>query len=182
MRSNTSRTKKIPLRYPVRALLGANEETGMADVEYYLANYTAPLFCFSPDADFPLVNGEKGIFHGTLRLARRPGEILDIHGGVAPNAIPQKAEALVKAETDMWTGRVTAEPAGEGLWKLTAEGVAGHASMPEGTVNAIGVLVDYLLENRVAAGGKRPRFRAAGEAAPRLGRQRPRRAGGRRPV
>ena len=39
--------KGIALRYPVRALLGANEETGMKDVEYYLANYPAPLFCFS---------------------------------------------------------------------------------------------------------------------------------------
>ena len=144
--------KGIPLRYPVRALLGANEETGMADVTYYLENYPAPLFCFSPDADFPLVNGEKGIFHGTLRSRVPLDKILDIHGGVAANAIPQKAEALVRAETLRSEGRVTAEPAGEGLWKLTAEGVAGHASMPEGTVNAIGVLVDYLLANGVCRG------------------------------
>ncbi len=144
--------KKIPLRYPIRALLGANEETGMADVEYYLANYTPPIFCFSPDADFPLVNGEKGIFHGALRAKVARENIVDIHGGVAVNAIPQKAEALVKAESLASSGRVTAEKAGENLWKLTAEGVAGHASMPEGTVNAIGVLVDYLLENRVCRG------------------------------
>ena len=39
----------LKLRYPVRALLGANEETGMRDIEHYLANYPAPLFCFSPD-------------------------------------------------------------------------------------------------------------------------------------
>ncbi|MBR4550026.1 MAG: Sapep family Mn(2+)-dependent dipeptidase [Oscillospiraceae bacterium] len=144
--------KNVPLRYPVRALLGANEETGMADVEYYLANYRAPLFCFSPDADFPLVNGEKGIYHGTLRARVPLDRIVDIRGGVAPNAIPQKAEATVKAASLRSEGRVTAEPAGEGLWKLTAEGVAGHASMPEGTVNAIGELVDYLLKNRVCTG------------------------------
>ena len=47
----------MPLRYPVRALLGINEENHMADLDYYLANYKAPLFCFSPDADFPLCNG-----------------------------------------------------------------------------------------------------------------------------
>ena len=46
--------RKIPLRYPVRALLGVNEEIGMKDVEYYLENFPAPLFCFSPDADFLL--------------------------------------------------------------------------------------------------------------------------------
>ena len=144
--------KEIPLRYPIRALLGANEETGMADVTYYLENYPVPVFCFSPDADFPLVNGEKGIFHGTLRSRVALDKIVDIHGGVAANAIPQKAEALVKAAQLRSAGRVTAEPAGEGLWKLTAEGVAGHASMPAGTVNAIGVLVDYLLENKVCSG------------------------------
>ena len=144
--------KQIPLRYPIRALLGANEETGMEDVEYYLANYPAPLFCFSPDADFPLCNGEKGIYHGRI-VARVPlDKIVEIHGGVATNVIPQKAEALVKAEALASTERVTAEPAGEGLWKLTAQGVGGHASMPAGTVNAIGVLVDYLLENRVCTG------------------------------
>ena len=146
--------KEIPLRYPIRALLGANEETGMADVTYYLENYPAPVFCFSPDADFPLVNGEKGIFHGTLRSRVALDKIVDIHGGVAANAIPQKAEALVKAEALCSEGRVTAEPVGEGLWKLTAEGVAGHASMPEGTVNAIGVLVDYLLANKVCSGNE----------------------------
>ena len=150
--------KQIPLRYPIRALLGANEETGMADVEYYLANYTAPIFCFSPDADFPLVNGEKGIFHGALRAKVALENIVDIRGGVAVNAIPQKAEALVKAESLASSGRVTAEKAGEGLWKLTAEGVAGHASMPEGTVNAIGVLVDYLLENQVCRGEEKQLF------------------------
>ena len=39
------------LRYPVRALLGANEETGMADVDYYAAHFEMPAFCFTPDAE-----------------------------------------------------------------------------------------------------------------------------------
>lgn len=144
--------KRIPLRYPIRALLGANEETGMADVTHYLENYPAPIFCFSPDADFPLVNGEKGIFHGQIRAHVGLDRIVDIHGGVAPNVIPQKAEATVKAERLVSTDRVSAEKLGEGLWKLQAQGVGGHASMPKGTVNAIGVLVDYLLENHVCVG------------------------------
>ena len=144
--------KNIPLRYPIRALLGANEETGMADVEYYLENYPAPIFCFSPDANFPLCNGEKGIYHGRIVSNVPLEKIVEIRGGVAPNVIPQKAEALVRAASLASSGRVTAESAGEGLWKLTAQGIGGHASLPEGTVNAIGVLVDYLLENGVCAG------------------------------
>ena len=142
--------KGIALRYPVRALLGANEETGMKDVEYYLANYPAPLFCFSPDANFPLCNGEKGIYHGRMISKLPMVNVVDIKGGFAANAVPDKAEAWVKAEALESAGRVEAVKEGE-LWHLTATGVGGHASLPEGTVNAIGVLVDYILDNGIAA-------------------------------
>ncbi len=139
----------VPLRYPVRALLGANEETGMGDLSYYLAHYPAPVFCFSPDATFPLCNGEKGIYHGRM-ISRLPlGDILDIHGGVAPNVIPDKAEATVRAEKLANGEFVTAEETAPGVWHLLAAGKGGHASLPKGTRNAIGVLVDYLLENKV---------------------------------
>ena len=37
----------VSLRYPIRALVGDNEETHMHDVDYYLANYPAPVFCFT---------------------------------------------------------------------------------------------------------------------------------------
>lgn len=142
--------KSIPLRYPVRALLGANEETGMRDVVYYLENYPAPLFCFSPDANFPLCNGEKGIYHGRIIANHGLENIVDIKGGLAPNAIPDKAEAWVKSAKNLEnTQRVTAVKEGE-VWHLTAAGVGGHASMPNGTVNAIGVLVSYILDNALA--------------------------------
>ena len=141
---------QIPLRYPVRALLGANEETGMGDVEYYLANYKAPLFCFSPDANFPLCNGEKGIYHGRM-IAKVPLEnIVDIKGGFVSNAIPDKAEAWIRAEKVEPAPGVTVEREADGLWHLTAAGIGGHASLPEGTVNAIGVLVNAILDQKLA--------------------------------
>ena len=141
--------RNVPLRYPVRALLGANEETGMGDLEYYLANYPAPLFCFSPDANFPLCNGEKGIYHGRIVSKLPLGDILDIHGGVAPNVIPDKAEAVVRAGKLANGEYVDAEEVSPGVWHLLAHGKGGHASLPKGTRNAIGVLVDYLLANEV---------------------------------
>ena len=148
----------IPLRYPIRALLGVNEETGMGDVEYYLSNYPAPAFCFSPDANFPLCNGEKGISHGKLFSDIKLDRIVDIHGGFAPNAIPDKAQATVRA-----IGLPSAEGIelcedGE-LTTITAYGIGGHASMPEGTVNAIGVLTDYLLDAGIVRGDEGEFFR-----------------------
>ena len=153
------RDSGLPLRYPVRALLGSNEETGMGDLEHYNANYPAPLFCFSPDADFPLIHGEKGIFHGRLISRHTPVNVLEMTGGVAPNAVPAKASALVRAEALQSTDAVSVEELEPGLWKLSSVGVSGHASMPEGTVNAIGRIVDYLLENGIPAEGELPYFR-----------------------
>ena len=149
----------LPLRYPVRALLGSNEETGMGDLEHYTANYPAPLFCFSPDADFPLIHGEKGIYHARLISRHTPVNVLELTGGVAPNAVPAKASALVRAEALSGTDAVSAEQLEPGLWKLSAVGISGHASMPEGTVNAIGRIVDYLLDNNIPAAEELPYFR-----------------------
>ena len=84
-----------PLRYPIRALAGTNEETGMGDVEYYLGHHKAPAFCFTPDAEFPVCNGEKGHFHGKLVSPVCNGMILEFEGGVANNAVPDRASALV---------------------------------------------------------------------------------------
>ena len=65
----------VSLRYPIRALVGDNEETHMHDVDYYLANYPAPVFCFTPDAEFPVCNGEKGHFDGKLVSLRFEDEL-----------------------------------------------------------------------------------------------------------
>ncbi len=148
----------IPLRYEIRALLGANEETGMEDVEYYLKNYPAPAFCFSPDANFPLINGEKGISQGHLRSANRFTHICSISGGVAANVIPDKAEAVVIAKELKPQDGITLEKQGEN-WHITASGKGGHASMPEGTKNAIGVLIRYLLDSGVADEQEAPYLR-----------------------
>ncbi|MBR4393498.1 MAG: Sapep family Mn(2+)-dependent dipeptidase [Oscillospiraceae bacterium] len=151
--------QNVPLRYPIRALLGTDEERGMSDLEYYLAHYEAPLFCFSPDADFPLCNGEKGIYHGHMTSNHPFGNVLSIQGGVAPNAVPAKAEATVRAILLPNTGSVTAEEIEPGIWHLTAVGISGHASVPEGTVNAIRVLTDYMMENRIPDENELPFFR-----------------------
>ena len=145
------KNRGVPLRYPLRALFGTDEETGMTDVEYYLTHYPAPAFCFTPDADFPLCNGEKG--HYTAALLSpviQDGDILAVEGGFAPNAIPATARATVRLRGKSWqpAANVAAEIEGDTA-HLTAAGISGHASLPEGTVNAIGVLVDALLKNGI---------------------------------
>ena len=138
----------VSLRYPIRALVGDNEETHMHDVDYYLANYPAPVFCFTPDAEFPVCNGEKGHFDGKLVSPVCNGVIKDFEGGVATNAVPDRASALVTTDITKLRNapNITLEPEGEGV-RIRGWGKSGHAAMPEGTVNAIGLVVNYLLDN-----------------------------------
>ena len=136
------------LRYPIRALAGTNEETHMQDVDYYLKNYPAPAFCFTPDAEFPVCNGEKGQFGAKIVSPVCNGVIVEIEGGVANNAVPDRASALVRTDISKLKNapNITLEPEGDGV-RIRGWGKSGHAAMPQGTVNAIGLVVNYLLDN-----------------------------------
>ena len=142
----------VKLKYPVRALLGTNEETNMHDVDYYAAHYPMPAFCFTPDAEFPVCNGEKGGFNGEIGSPRlENGVILDFQGGVARNAVPDRAFCTVRVAPDAieCTEGVTKEAGENGATVLRGQGKSGHAAMPAGTVNAISLLVDCLLHNHI---------------------------------
>lgn len=140
----------LPHRYTLRVLLGCNEESGMEDVDRYIEREGDPLFCFTPDSDFPLCNGEKGVFSGDFISGELLGNILDFEAGAAGNMVPDAAICLLKnAPEDLaGTGDVLVQPEGERV-RLLAKGICGHAAKPEGTCNAIGVLVDYLLEKKL---------------------------------
>ena len=140
----------VSLRYPIRALVGDNEETHMRDVDYYLEHYKAPVFCFTPDAEFPVCNGEKGQFNGKLVSPVCNGEIKEFVGGVANNAVPDRASALVETDITKLSNapNITLEPEGNGV-RIRGWGKSGHAAMPEGTVNAISLIVDCLLKSGV---------------------------------
>ena len=141
------------LPYTLRLLFGTDEETGMEDVEWYLEHHDAPAFLFTPDGEFPVGYGEKGGYGGDVISAPVSGNLMEFEGGVAGNVVPDKASALVKADISVLssTERVTVEPAGNGLVRITGHGVGGHASMPQGTVNAIALVVEYLLQNRLCS-------------------------------
>ena len=140
------------LRHTVRFIFGCNEESGMDELPYYLAHHEAPDFLFTPDAEFPLASGEKGLFGVTLSKELADGALVEFSGGTASNAVPGLASAVVRADAAALPAadRIAIEPAGEGLARVMATGIPGHASLPEGTVNAIGVLARYLASAGVA--------------------------------
>lgn len=144
-----------PLPYTLRCIIGTNEETGMRDVEHYLAHNPQPRFCFTPDACFPAICGEKGRVYAELvsSVAGEDSRILSLSGGEASNAVVGLAEALVVATADEISARdgIEVTPAGTDergrmLLRIVASGQGGHAAMPEGTCSAVGILCEALLE------------------------------------
>ena len=145
------------LPYTIRCIIGNNEETEMADVEWYLERYPQPEFLFSPDADFPLICGEKGGYSATIRSGKVSDVIVDFCGGTVGNAVAGEATALVRADSAALPAaeRITVEAVEGGLARISAEGIGAHASTPAGSINAIGLLVDYLLENGLFSEGEK---------------------------
>ena len=123
----------------------------MADVDWYLEHFDAPAFCFTPDADYPLICGEKGVHHGLFssKPGLAGGALVEISGGTVPNAIPGRAEAVVAVGAEALSAAegIALETLGNGLTRIVATGKGGHASLPAGTKNAIDMLVGYLAAN-----------------------------------
>ena len=144
--------------YTIRMLIGANEETQMADVKKYLSYYTDPAFVITPDAEFPVCYGEKGVINIWLTSKKiEEGYIGSIEGGTAINAIPGFASAVVLVETKKCPHASNIEilDLGDGTTRIRAIGKSAHASTPELGINAIGILIDYLLQNNLCNSDER---------------------------
>ncbi len=146
-----------PNPYTIRVIIGNNEETEMRDVDWYLEHFDQPAFLFTPDADFPLICGEKGGYSATVRSGAISDVIVDFDGGTVGNAVAGEATVLVRADASALppAERIDVEDAGEGRARLTAHGIGCHAAFPEGSINAIGLLVDYLLEHDLCSADER---------------------------
>lgn len=97
----------LPLKRRIRILFGTNEETGSADMAYYREHGgEIPVSGFTPDGEYPLINGEKGIINAVFTAALNAaetagdgvcgaGEVLlrSISGGTAFNIVPGHAKA-----------------------------------------------------------------------------------------
>ena len=107
------------------------------------------------DADpytVPVCNGEKGGFNGEIVSPRFENSIITaFEGGVAHNAVPDRAACTVQVAAGALVPceGVTFEAGEGGATVIRGWGKSGHAAMPEGTVNAIGLIVDCLLKSGV---------------------------------
>ena len=159
----------IPLKHAVRLILGCDEETGMTDMRHYASKIKMPDYGFSPDAEFPVINIEKG--HVNLRLNGQSEKedtgdkrVLSLNAGERANVVPGTASAVIQVKDEKAfleairsivneTGfELSAQKTGEGAYTLIAKGLGSHASMPELGKNAAGMLLIAL--SKLGIGGQ----------------------------
>lgn len=142
----------VPLKSNLMVYFGCNEERGMKDIERFVREHPMPDYSMVPDLFFPVCYGEKGSLKLTLQARTGFRRITKLAAGRAENLIPARAEAVIRYGEELWE-EVSARTAvrndmeafrdGDGI-AVTAMGSGGHSAMPEGTVDAIWVLLDFL--------------------------------------
>lgn len=158
---------KVPLQRRVRLIFGTNEESGWRGIKHYCSHEEMPTMAFVPDAQYPVINVEKGIAHlrfihpgGSARSASQGGNVLrvlELYGGHRANMIPgtctclltgdantlEQAAKIARTLEDNPYPKVQASLEGRTL-ALTVTGLAGHGSVPESGINAVAHMVQVL--------------------------------------
>ena len=79
-------------------MFGTDEETYSSDVKEYQKCYEEPRFVMTPDSDFPVPYGEKGIVRFTVSQKISNGQFVSIKAGETNNAVAGKAIAVIKTD------------------------------------------------------------------------------------
>lgn len=163
----------LKLSKKVRFIIGTDEESDWQCMDHYFSLNPQPLYGFSPDANFPIINGEKGNVSVYLSQAANSDlsgrRLISFQSGLRENMVPQDAEAhLSVLEGDEWgqmsekyeyylreeglDGQV--EKVGE-EWVFHLVGKASHGAQPEKGKNAGTYLANYLAQVDIQANGKK---------------------------
>lgn len=147
---------QLPLNRRVRIMFGLNEETGCSCVQHYVTSgHELPVCGFTPDAQYPIINGEKGIV--TCKYRRKLEQqgdirILSVKGGIASNVVPDYAQAVITLSKTKAAHILQLAEKEQGIeieekddsLIIKAFGVSAHGSTPEKGKNAISHLLLFL--------------------------------------
>lgn len=142
----------IPFESSYLAYFGGSEETGMQDLQNYVANEKMPDLCLVPDNSYPVCVGEKGIMRFIARPKCNFEQIKTFDGGIAVNAVIgthiseiSADEALFEEIKEKISGNSSFDVKYEnGIITLTSYGKSSHAAMPEGSQNAAVMAAELL--------------------------------------
>lgn len=153
---------KLILSKKVRIIFGTNEESGSKELKYYLEREKPPIAGFTPDAEYPIINGEKGItifdFVKDLKVKSQGDFIIKyIKGGQKANMVPDYCEAGIKTDFKSSLVESCEQFAERTNYNFKIEekndmvivksyGVSAHGSLPQLGKNAIMQLFAFLGE------------------------------------
>ena len=132
----------------IRLIMGCDEESGSRCLERYFEKEEKPRIGFSPDAEFPLINGEKGMISYDVFV--KDELIKSFDSGDRYNMVPSYAEMELEADYSEAFLKYLKENNYKGSYedgKYKAYGLAAHAMCPEKGLNAAYILFDFLAKN-----------------------------------
>lgn len=93
---------ELPISKKIRFIIGTDEESGWQCMDHYFSVEEEPDFGFSPDANFPIINGEKGnvsIYVNTKADTKGgKNELISFDAGLRENMVPRDATAIFLSE------------------------------------------------------------------------------------
>jgi succinyl-diaminopimelate desuccinylase len=163
----------LPLSKRVRIIIGTDEESDWRCVEHYFKHEEMPTLGFAPDADFPIINAEKGIIDASLLIphhhtnkAASETVLASFTSGLRLNMVPDAAEAVLEGSNieevlasfqDMLrvTDQKGAAEIENGQLILSMHGLSCHAMEPNNGVNAGIKLAEFLSQTELDEAGQR---------------------------
>jgi len=155
----------------IRLILGLDEEVGFTGMEKYFEVMEQPAYGFTPDANFPAINCEKGC--GDFRIAKKLAkvtqgglELRSFTGGTASNMVPSNARVVLRDTTEYKKGKEPADryekikllinqfkdetnykinykSTGKSL-EITTQGAPAHGARPFDGLNAVSIMCQFL--------------------------------------
>lgn len=157
----------VHLNKRVRMIIGTDEETGFRCVTRYFEKEEMPAIGFAPDADFPLINAEKGIANlvFTSKAKRTNDEqLVSFKAGKRINMVPDLAEAVLRNVDDeiLLNFQTFSEKIGVAGFitkegnevTITLKGKSAHAMEPEKGINAAVYLAKFLKQQQIGGTGQ----------------------------
>lgn len=154
----TLKAMGVKFNKKIRMIFGTDEESNWTGMKRYFEVEPEPTYGFSPDASFPLINGEKGNVSLQVNFGgNTQGDYIlrSFDAGIRPNMVPFKAVAKIETAE----GKQLARDFGEyllsqpvsGTATLQDDGVeleligkAAHGMEPEKGLNAGTFLAEFL--------------------------------------
>lgn len=134
----------------IKLILGCNEECGWKCIEHYNSVAKMPKEGFTPDANFPVIYAEKGIFHFTAKFPLENSPITALKAGARANMVcdyceavitKKTAEALVYYENPIASTTLSYDNTTN---ILKAYGKSAHGSTPDKGANAFEAVLYFL--------------------------------------